>query len=234
MRHFEERGILEGSDFQSKRRAAMNDRSHCLPRAIFGLAALAVLSVGPPEAQAQAAEKADPDLTPGPWEITVEGSHLVTFPPAPALGNRGVGLRAGYRPAASRRGLVEVYGLYVPQGADAYDGPRVNAVGVMGTFMGRTAEKRLNPYLAGGVGLWQVDVQPLPPCRPEDGCFREVSRSFNRDVAAFAAVIGAGLYVTVLPSLALRGGADLHAPLALGGDRGSPRPVLSVGLSVRP
>lgn len=186
---------------------------------------------------AQPAEKTAPsestsDWTPGPWEVTAQVSYLSGWYPLVAR-SRGISLRAGYRPTASRRGLVEVYGLHIPQGASAYSSAEINGFGTAGTFLGREAGKRINPYVAVGAGFWHVDAQPLPPCRPEDGCMRETSSWFE-DTSALSAVAGAGLYVAVVPAAALRADARIYAPLAIGGDRGSPHPVLSVGLSIRP
>ncbi len=187
-------------------------------------------------AHAQTAENASaPDLTPSRWEITAE-MNAVSYgnPTAASDTGRGFSLRAGYRPTASRRGLLEVYGLHAPPGLGTPDDtPQINALGVMGTVLAREADKRINPYVGGGFGLWRVDAQTLPPCRPEDGCLDEGGYSFE-DATALSAVVGAGLYLTVVPAVALRTDAKIYGPLAIGGDSGDPLPVFSIGLSVRP
>lgn len=162
---------------------------------------------------------------PSYWSTTTAGGEITT--------SRGFSLRVGYRPTSSRRALVEVYGLHAPQGSGAFSvAPQIDAVGVMATYLARPADRWINPYVAGGVGVWRQDAQTLPPCRPEDGCLREHPYPYQ-DVTALSAVLGVGTYVTVLPAIALRADATLYGPLAIGGDQGSPRPVLSVGVSVR-
>ena len=207
--------------------------------------ALALCFVGLSQSHAQpAGEAAAPDLTPGRWEFTAQVGAVGYWQGGATVSlttERGYGLSAGWRPTASRRGLVEVYVLHVPRGEHVASGkPQFTALGLGGTFMAREAERRLNPYLAGGLGLWRVDARPPVPCQPPGGVppppdsrCPTADHSF-RDTMLPLATAGAGLYLTILPAMSLRMEGRLYAPLGEGSDSGSPRPVLAVGVSVRP
>lgn len=203
----------------------------------LALTACLLLGVASGYAQSPTSSTAS-TLMPGAWEVTANLS-VPTYWQGTATSsgmttNRGVGGRVGYRPTSSRRALVEAYGMYVPRSSDPYQhAPETTTLGVQATYLTRRADQRLNPYVAGGIGFWRVDARTQPPCRPEDGCFAEGAPSFE-DATALSLVLGLGTYVTVVPNVALRAAARLHGPLAIGGDQGGPRPVLSVGVSIRP
>lgn len=187
---------------------------------------------------AQSRETASSALLPGAWELTAildvpiyletgsRGGRITT--------SRGFGGSVGYRPSSSRRTLVEAYGLHAPQQNGAYEqASQISAVGVRSTFLARRADRRINPYLSAGTGLWHTQAPSRPACRPTEGCLSERASSFD-DGTTLSLGLGVGTYVTAHPNVALRAAATLYAPLALGGDQGNPRPVLSVGLSIRP
>lgn len=57
------------------------------------------------------------------------------------------------------------------------------------------------------------------------------------DATFASAVFGTGLYVTILPPVALHAGARLYVPLDASnsdGDSGEMRPALGIGVSIRP
>ncbi len=197
------------------------------------------LSFSPAYAQSSD-ESTGPDLIPRPLEISAEVSFLPLYGGDATVGSvtgRGFAVRVGYRPTASRRALFEVYGLRVPEDRDPYNRtPQIDALGLAGSYLVRDANTRVNPYLTFGGGLYSVDAQEKPPCRIEEGCFDEGGPSFQ-DATLVAAVAGAGLYVTVIPLVALRADGRLYAPLGASDgarDSGELRPSLSIGVSIRP
>lgn len=208
-------------------------------RRVLALGFCFLIGVFPAHAQ-PSEPAAPPEFTPGPWEITAQMS-LPIYVGIPGGGGAtdvrtsgGFGARIGYRMSSSRRRLIEAYGLHAPQGSGAYSGaPQITAFGVGASYLARPADRRLNPYIAGGAGFWRVNAQTLSPCHPDEGCFREGSPSFE-DATTLSAMVGVGTYVTLLPMVAVRAEASLYAPLAISGDKGPPRPMVSVGVSVRP
>lgn len=203
------------------------------------LALTACLLLGAPSGHAQSPTSSTaPTITPGAWEMTVQLSVPTYWQGGAASSgvttNRGVGGRIGYRPTSSRRALVEAYGMHIPASSNAYRrAPETSSLGVQATYLTRRADRRINPYVTGGIGLWRVNAHRQSSCRPEDGCLSDSGLSVE-DATALSVVLGAGTYVTVHPNVALRAAARLHGPLAIGDDQGGPRPVLSVGVSIRP
>jgi len=195
------------------------------------------LSLSP--AYAQSSGEPSNDLTPGSVEISAEASFLRMYGGDATVGSvtgRGFALRVGYRPTASRRALLEVYGMRAPEDRDPYNrAPQIDAFGFSGSYLLRDASKRVNPYLMLGGGLYRVDAQKQPPCRVEEGCFDEGGPSF-RDATLASAVAGTGLYVTIIPLVALRADARIYAPLGASDgarDSGEVRPSFSIGASIR-
>lgn len=197
------------------------------------------LSFSPAYAQSSD-ESRDRDLTPRPLEVSAEVNFLRLYGGDATVGSvtgRGFTVRIGYRPTASRRTLLEAYGMHAPEDRDPYNrAPQIDALGLAGSYLLRDASKRVNPYLTLGGGLYRVDAQKEPPCRIEEGCFDEGGPSF-RDATLTSAVAGAGLYVTVIPLVALRADARIYAPLGASDgarDSGEVRPSFSIGVSIRP
>lgn len=206
-----------------------------MPRPCVLVGLLFLLSV--PTAQAQSPNPSS-SLRPETWEVTATlsfPSYLGTSAPEASLTtNRGVGARIGIRPTSSRRTLVEAYGLYAPQRRNAYDpAPRLATLGVRTALLARRADRRINPYVSAGMGLWHLNGPPRTSCRPAEGCLSEGSSSFQ-DGTTLSLTLGVGTYVILFPAVALRAAATAHAPLALGGDQGTPHPVLLIGVSIRP
>ncbi len=184
----------------------------------------------------QSSEDAEhPDLTPGPLEMSVERSFM-NMSAGTATGY-GIAARIGYRPAGMlRRILLEVYGLHAPKDRDPYNRtPQVSTVGIASSILLRDAHRSINPYLMLGGGVYHVDAQKRPPCRPEDGCFRGDGGSF-RDATLPSVLMNAGLYLTIIPRLAVRAGAQLYIPFRSPDrvlDSSNTRPTLSIGMTVR-
>jgi len=203
----------------------------------FGLFILAL----PARAQSATEDSVHTDRTPGPLEVSVERSFMRmskgTATVAPITGY-GVATRIGYRPAAlSRRALFEAYGLHAPSDARSFSkAPQVSTVGLAASVLLRKPDRRINPYLMVGGGVYHVDAQEERPCRPEDGCLDESGVSF-RDATLASALMDAGLYVTVIRQLAIRAGAQLYIPVRAPNrvrDSGSTRPAVSLGVTIRP
>lgn len=202
--------------------------------AVLGLSLMLAVLPG----HAQSPETPSSALSPGVWELTAT-AHLPAYWETGSGGgriraSRGFGGSVGYRPSSSRRTLVEAYGLHAPQQNGPYEqASQISTVGVRSTFLARRADRRINPYLSAGIGLWHTQAPSRPACRPTEGCLSERASSFD-DGTTLSLGLSVGTYVTVHPNVALRAAATLYAPLALGGDQGNPRPVLSVGFSIRP
>lgn len=201
---------------------------------VVGLFAL-TLPLCAQSSESQASEDAArPDLTPGPLEISVERSFMNM---STATTGYGIAARIGYRPAGMlRRILLEVYGLHAPKDRDPYNKtPQVSTVGIASSILIRDAHRRINPYLMLGGGVYHVDAQKEPACRPEDGCFKGDGGTF-RDATLPSVLMNAGLYLTIIPRLAVRTGAQLYIPLRAPDrvlDSANTRPTLSVGMTVR-
>ncbi len=195
----------------------------------------------PASAQSTVEDSVQTDRTPGALEVSVERSFMRmskgTATVAPITGY-GVAMRIGYRPAAlSRRALFEAYGLHAPSDASSFSkAPQVSTVGLAASVLLRKPDRSINPYLTVGAGVYHVDAQEGQPCRPEDGCLDESGVSFRDATLAFA-LMDAGLYVTLLPQLAVRAGAQLYIPLRAPNrvrDSGNTRPAVSLGVTIRP
>lgn len=197
------------------------------------------LLLGVAPGRGQSPDATPSSLAPGPWEFTAALS-VPGYLDDGAAGDvfttsRGVGGRVGLRPTSARRTLVEAYGLYAPARHGAYDqAPRLLTLGVQTSYLARPADRRLNPYVAAGMGFWHraapSSSASSAPCPPAGRC----PSSSVEGGTTLSLVLGGGAYLTVTSTVALRAAVSAHAPLALGGDQGTPHPVVSLGISIRP
>lgn len=119
-------------------------------------------------------------------------------------------LKAGYRPKfAGKRLLVENYLFYVPKSGGYYNPvPQINSLGITGNYLLLDPAFRINPFVGIGLGLYKIDDLNEPACEVEQGCLDEGGPLFE-DETMGTITFHSGLYLNILPSIAIRGDLQL-------------------------
>ena len=182
----------------------------------------------------------NPNLRIPSIEITASVSHVPIYDGDATVGkisSRGYQIEIGYRPSiALRRLLIKGYLFHVPRNRSRHDPvPRMNALGIGADYLLLDTTFRINPFVGIGLGAYRIDSFNEPACRIEEGCFEEGGPSFEDETMGTFS-LNSGLYLNIIPAIALRGGLRLYTPFGSNYDgtaNAESRLIYSGALSLR-
>ena len=156
---------------------------------------------------------------PGPFEISIGISQLPIYPANASFIKRqptGLKVQAGFRPKFSNRHLLlEAFFQHIPKKNNTayYNRNQINLFGLDANYLILNPEMRINPFVGVGYGLYTFQTYiyfyPDYACSVINGCpaFSNPQKTYQ------TLVLRSGLYVTVIPEIAVRGGITMFRHL---------------------